>query len=127
MRATFAKTPVRFATDAVLGLGVFTGLTTAMLGQSAAAGLLGIKAGASAFSGAPVLAQSLASSHFLASPSYGFIALAMVFSTLFAFNIAFVRHVRRASDSVQVALPNVAAAEKIASAIHCVPVIKVPA
>lgn len=102
MHATFSKTPVRFAADAILGLGVFGGLTAATLGPSAAAGLLGLEAGTSVLSGAPRLAQSLTSSHFLPTPSYGFLGLALVFSTLFALNFAFVRHVRRAC----IALPS---------------------
>ena len=103
MRATLTKTPVRFAADAILGLGVFAALTAATLGPSTAAGLLGLEAASTTvLSGSPILAQSLASSQFLTTPSYGFIGLATVFSTLFALNFAFVRHVRRAVAPIPV-------------------------
>jgi hypothetical protein len=97
MRGLFYRTPLRFAADALFGLGVFTGLTAATLGPSAAAGLLGIDAGATAFIGSPALVQSLASSQFMTVPSFGFIQLAVVFSTLFALNFAFFRHLARSA------------------------------
>ncbi len=72
----------RFVFDAAIGAVVFAGLTVALLGQSAAAQL--ITKGT-----APLPLATLTS-----SPQALILLLAIVFSALFALNLAFMRHVK---------------------------------
>jgi hypothetical protein len=107
-----AKPPIRFITDALIGLVVFTSATIAVLGPSAAAqliqvdGVFATTAHASTIStllttAVPAVAMStppLALRHWTSAtdPQTIMILLALVFSTLFAVNLAFVRHLRQA-------------------------------
>jgi len=72
----------RLVFDAAIGAVVFAGLTVALLGQSAAAQL--ITQGT-----APLPLATLTS-----SPQALILLLAIVFSALFALNLAFMRHVK---------------------------------
>jgi len=95
-----ARPRVRFVIDAVIGLVVFSALTVATLGPSAAASLLGIEAAQSALTGGsvtpPLFATYQASGWDLSGTNVKFLMLAAVFSALFALNNAFVRHLRKA-------------------------------
>ncbi len=99
MRTTFTRTRIRFLADAALGLGIFCALTALTLGPSAATGLLGIEGVLK--EGASTLAQTGGYSHLVSTPSNGFVALAIMFSTLFALNFAFLRHLHRASQALE--------------------------
>ena len=105
MRATFQKTPFRFAADLIFGLSLFVGTTAVTFGTSAAPGLVGIANEGKMIMGTPLMMQSLTSSYVLATPSYKFIILATVFSGLFALNFAFVRHLRRATAAMILSSP----------------------
>lgn len=76
---------VRFAADAVVGGVVFFGMTVALLGPSAAAQLLTKGAAAS-----PMYAMTGTN-----DPQTILFVIAVVFSALFALNLAFLRHVSK--------------------------------
>ena len=97
-----ALPPVRFVADALIGFGVFAGLTVGLLGPSAAAGLV---AGSDLVAGVPgvVLAsQTIAAAGTGLNDSRAIlIVLAVVFSALFALNVAFIRHLRQVHSAVR--------------------------
>ena len=97
-----ALPPVRFVADALIGFGMFTGLTVGLLGPSAAAGLV---AGSDPVGGVPGV---MLASHTIAAAGAGLndsrailIVLAVVFSALFALNVGFIRHLRQAHSAVR--------------------------
>jgi hypothetical protein len=99
VRNMMARPTVRFVTDALAGLGMFFGVMTALMGPSAAAGLV---AGVGEISG-QARGVLMVSNHFtshaatsLNDPRAILIVLAVVFSALFALNVAFIRHLRKA-------------------------------
>lgn len=88
---------VRFAVDAIVGAAVFLGLTVALLGPSTAAQLLSTGS-------APSTALPLIST--ISTGGYGhreiLLLIAVVFSALFAMNLAFVRHINGADSRSEV-------------------------
>ncbi|MBX9925561.1 MAG: hypothetical protein K2Y05_04325 [Hyphomicrobiaceae bacterium] len=82
---------LRFAVDATVGAAVFVGLTVALLGPSAAAQLVTVGTVPAA---GPFSALS-------ADPQALMMVLAVVFSALFALNLAFMRHIRNATVQVR--------------------------
>ena len=103
VRKMMALPPVRFVADALIGFGMFAGLTVGLLGPSAAAGLV---VGSDAASVTPGI---MLASHTIATAGTGLndsrailIVLAVVFSALFALNVAFIRHLRQAHTVVRI-------------------------
>jgi len=107
MVAKLLKGPhIRFMVDAMLGLAVFCGLTVVLVGPSSAASLLPISLGdasqalsaAHNFAGQmPIASIPSAFSHGGSNDSQSLIVLlAVVFSTLFALNLSFIRHIASA-------------------------------
>lgn len=94
VRKLLARPQVRFAADAVVGLAVFSGLTVALLGPSAAAGLVASGVHSSVgVSIMPMLTSQAAGAMARANDAHLILlVLAVVFSTMFALNLAFVRH-----------------------------------
>lgn len=89
----------RFMMDALIGLTVFCGLTAALLGPSSAAGLLPLgfeQAGQFLAATPPAAVTSRAALSGANDPNSLIILLAAVFSTLFALNLSFVRHIASA-------------------------------
>lgn len=94
-RKAFERPAVRFAVDALGGLVLFSAGTIAMLGPSAAAALPVV----ATVSGA----QAAASGGLLSSSAQGdILVLAAAFSTLFALNLAFVRHLSTAYAAARI-------------------------
>jgi hypothetical protein len=99
VRNMLALPPVRFFVDAIAGLGMFSGVTIALLGPSAAAGLVtGISEVPTHAPGVLFMANHFTShaANGLNDPRAIIIVLAAVFSALFALNLAFIRHLRKA-------------------------------
>jgi hypothetical protein len=104
------KPPVRFVTDAIVGLTVFGVATIAVLGPTAAAQIAQIDglfmavpdsmtmAAANGFSQSSFMGMPLAVRNWSGTndPQTILMILAGAFSLLFALNLAFVRHVRQA-------------------------------
>jgi hypothetical protein len=86
---------IRFSLDAVVGAAVFLGLMVATLGPSAAAQIL---AGAEV----PAAALPFATVSGLGDVQGMLAVLTVVFSALFALNLAFVRHIQRTNAPVKV-------------------------
>lgn len=89
-----ARPHIRFMTDAMLGLAVFCALTFALLGPSSAAGMP-----------APMTAMSALSAPVAVSLQPNLVMLGAVFSTLFALNLSFVRHLATAYRRANRRLP----------------------
>ncbi len=89
----------RFMMDAFVGLAVFCGLTVALLGPSCAASLLPIgieQAGGLLTATPPAAITSRLAQTGASDPNSLMTLLAAVFSTLFALNLSFVRHIASA-------------------------------
>ena len=84
-----ARPHIRFMTDALMGLAVFGGLTLALLAPSSAAGVA-----APLLSAPAPMTAIAAASQLTLQPNL--IMLAVVFSTLFALNLSFIRHLANA-------------------------------
>jgi hypothetical protein len=81
---------IRFAADSLAGFAMFTGLTIGLLGPSAAADLV---------TQTPAANSVMLAGGFTAvstAASQNLVVLAVVFSALFALNLAFIRHLRKA-------------------------------
>lgn len=97
-----ARPHIRFMTDALLGFAVYVGLTFALLGSCSAGSLLPLgldKAAATgiAVGAAPLLSLQPGFNGVGANdPQAIMLILAFVFSTLFALNLSFVRHLATA-------------------------------
>lgn len=90
---------LRFVVDALVGLAVFCGLTVALLGPSSAAGSLplGFDQASKVVSAIPPAAVAARAAHAAATDANSLmILLAAVFSTLFALNLSFIRHIASA-------------------------------
>jgi Gpi18-like mannosyltransferase len=100
MQETPAKIKIRFVIDAIVGLVVFLVLSAATLGPSAASSLLGIENTVSTVTkgstALPLFVPQVVTAWDISGTNVKFLMLAAVFSTLFALNKAFVRHLRKA-------------------------------
>ena len=104
VRNMMALPPVRFTADVLCGFAVFSGITVVTLGPSTAAGLVTQVTEASALSSGIFLASQVAVNSVggINNPGTILVVLAVVFSALFALNVAFIRHLRKAYLTVRV-------------------------
>ncbi len=96
-----ARPPMRFLTDATIGFGIFTALAIAGMGTSAFSTLFGMGAQAAGLEAG--LASPLATAGALDGSHDVLWALALVFSLMFALNVAFLRHLRDSAAAARVA------------------------
>jgi hypothetical protein len=102
VRNLMAKPHVRFAADALAGFALFSGLTVALLGPTQAADLVAIGQTVSGVSTMPLLTtQAAGAAAFASQAQLILLVLALVFSTLFALNLAFVRHLAKSYVAVR--------------------------
>ena len=89
-----ARLPMRFMTDAALGLAVFAAATAVTMGPSALGGWFSMGARAAGLASAHPVASLAVAANDSGSPTV-LAVLAAVFSMLFALNFAFLRHLRQ--------------------------------
>ena len=99
VRNMMALPPVCFVVDAITGLSMLASAMIALLGPSAAAGLVtGVNELSASSPGMLTVANNVG--HGLNEPRSILIVLAVVFSALFALNVAFIRHLRKVQRTV---------------------------
>jgi hypothetical protein len=100
-----SRPPMRFLTDATIGFGIFSAMAVAGMGPSAFSGMFAMGAQAAGLEAGPAayLASPLASAAGGLDGSHGVLwALALVFSLMFALNVAFLRHLRQSAVAARV-------------------------